>query len=406
MPPTETDDDLPNHSFVDEDAELKAELAKLLESAEVDTPDTSKDGLLAPPDPTEQKRDMVTVEEGLDQLEKARAGQTPAAPVNDIDQQIAQKPAEETPPAPAETPAAPAPAPTADFAALLEGLPDDRKQAITSQLTAGTEVLDLFKGREAELALHGPDITPAKAMARLLDLNDFAQAKPDEYLAWVASQMMPAAPHEVLTAAAKHLGYKLVPDVEEGEEDEFEDDEKKQLKARLKALEAPAQAFGPDAPQNVTAREVTRSLKTFREAKDASGNLLHPLHLNFSAEITEKVKAWRAANPDKIPSAADLSRFYFEVVPGAVVTPPAPQPATPRQPAPAPAQTFAAQPTAHVQEKAQTAAPPKPDRSEAASKMLDGSGPGSDRRPAHSGLTGDQLLRAQLEESMNALKGG
>lgn len=394
------DDDLPSRGLDDEDAALKAELVAMLQGATKLEPETSNDGLLAPIDPVDTPKTMVSLEEGLDAVEAARLGKTPAKPeATDIDAQIAAKPADVT------TPAAPvaqiqAPAAPVDYAALLEGVPDDRRQVLSQRLEAGNGVLDLFNGREAELAIHGADVTPAKAVERLLHLNDFAQQKPDEYLAWVAQEMNAEAPHEVLASAAKHLGYKLVLDVEDDPDDEFADEEKKALKARLKLLEPGKPPIGPDAPQNVVSMQVTRALTAFREARGADGNPLHPLHGNFISEISAKVLAFREANPDKIPTAADLSRFYFEVVPGG--TPPAPA-ATPAATPAAPAQTFAAQPNVGVQEKAQKAA--SPDRSEAASKMLDGSGPGSDRRPAHTGLTGDALLRAQLKETLDATKG-
>lgn len=399
------DDDLPTRGGLDdEDAALKAELIEMLKGAATIEEDTSADGLAAPLDPIDAKRDMVSLEEGLDTLDKARHGEAPK-PDTSIDAQIAAKPADDAAPAPGVAPTPAAVAPDVDFSALLEGVPDDRKQVLTERLTAGSGVLDLFKGREAELAIHGPDVTPAKAVERLLYLNDFAQANPAEYLAWVAQQTGGAEAHTVLTDAAKHLGYKLVPDVDE-DDDEFEDVEKKALKARLKALEAPAVAIGPDAPQNVAAMQINRALTGFRNAVGSDGQPLHPLHANFTREIAAKVVAFRAENGDKIPTAQDLSRFYFEVVPGGVQPAPAPSPAAapaaaPRTPA-APTQTFAAQPPSAVPEKAQTAV--RPDRSEAASKMLDGSGPGSDRRPALTGLSGDALLKAQLQESLNATK--
>jgi hypothetical protein len=396
------ENDTPTGGLDDEDAALKAELVALLDGAtQLDgAEDTSKDGLLAPIEDKSALSTMITVDEGLDKIESVRTGKTPApdpdAPVTDIDAQIAAKPAEETP----AQPAAPAPiSAAADFTALLDGIPEDRRPAITERLTAGHDVLQHFVGRDAELQMHGAT-SPGQAVARLLHLNEFAQAKPDEYLAWVAQQMNAEAPQDVLTAAAKHLGYKLVPDVEE-DDDEFVDEEKKALKAQLRQLQGGKAPIGPDAPQNIAALTITRNVNTFRNALGADGKPLHPLHANFSSEISAKVRAYREANPDKIPTAADLSRFYFEVVP-----PLAPAPGATAQPAPAapaaPTQTFAAQPVAVVPEQTQTAA--ATDRSEAASKMLDGSGPGSDRRPAHTGLTGDALLRAQLEESMAAAK--
>jgi hypothetical protein len=386
------EEDITRGGLDDEDAALKAELMAMLQgSTQLDpADDTSKDGLLAPLETgVDATKAMISVDDGLQSVEDARLGKTPAAPAADIDAQIAAKPAEETPAAPAAAPLSPTDA-AADFTALLEGIPDDRRTALTERLTAGQDVLQHFAGREQEMAIHGVT-SPGQAIERLLHLNEFAQAKPDEYMAWLAQQMNGDAPQDVIAAAAKHLGYKLVLDVEEDPDDEFADDEKKAMRAELKALKGGQAPIGPDAPQNLVTMQVTRALNTFREAKGPDGKPLHPLHGNFVSEISAKVLAFREANPDKIPTAADLSRFYFEVVPPLVAGAPA-----------APAQTFAAQPTAVVQEQSQTAA--KTDRSEAASKMLDGSGPGSDRRPAHTGLTGDALHRAQIQEALDAQK--
>lgn len=383
----------------DEDAELKAELLAMLQASTDADPaaDTSKDGLLAPIDTPNGDKSMITLDEGLQTIEDVRTGKAAPAAATDIDSQIAAKPKDETPPSADAAPAILSPTEAAaDFTTLLEGIPDDRRTALTERLTAGQDVLQHFAGREGELAIHGLT-SPGQAIERLLHLNEFAQAKPDEYVAWLAGQMNAEAPQDVLSAAAKHLGYKLVLDIEEDPDDEFADEEKKAMKAELKALKGGKTPIGPDAPQNIVTMRVTRALTTFREAKGADGKPLHPLHENFTKEISAKVLAYREANPDKIPTAADLSRFYFEVVPPLAAAAAAPAAATP-----APAQTFAAQPPASVQEKAKIAASPDP--SEAASKMLDGSGPGSDRRPAHTGLTGDALLRAQLQDEVNATK--
>ncbi len=138
-------------------------------------------------------------------------------------------------------------------------------------------------------------------------------------------------PQDVLAAAAKHLGYKVVPDVAESD-DKFDDDEKKALKAQVKKL-SPTAAFGPDAPQNVAIEQVMRTIRAFEAETEAGGNLKHPLHAKYSAEMAGKVREFRAANGDKMPTKDDLSRFYSEVAP-AIVAPSA-----------APVKTSAAQTT-------------------------------------------------------------
>ena len=413
MPPIgpDQDDDQDTRSGAEDPDEeaLRQELIEMLKGADTLPGDGEEaDGLLAPMDDVSLVKTTVSVEDGMERAERARAGgKTVADAQGDIDNLIADKPTDDKPTdSPADTAAAPptaaqTSAPDADIAQLLEGIDDTKRVAIQTRIEAGQDVLKHFAGREQELALHGVT-TPGQAIERLLHLNEFVQSKPDEYLAWVATEMNKTAPQDILSAAAKHLGYKLVPDVEEGADDEFDDDEKKELKAKLKALQGAKEPFGPDAPKNVAAMQIARSLREFTNAKDGSGQPMHPLADKFTPEISAKVRDWRASNGNKIPSAAELSRFYFEVAPGGAPAPAPTQPAAaPTQPA-QPAQSFAAQPAASVPEKAKTAA--QPDRSAAASKLLDGSGPGADRRPASSSLTGDALLRSQIAESMAAAR--
>lgn len=397
MPPIDAnqDDDQDTRGAAEdaEEAALREELIQMLKGADtIGATSEEADGLLAPMDEPSKTKTTVSVEDGMVLAEQARAGVVKADAERDIDKQIDEKPADPASVAAQGTQTAAAPA--ADIALLLDGVDETKRTAIQARLQAGDDILQRFQGREAELAMHG-NVTPAQAVERLLHLNEFAQAKPDEYLAWVASQMNGTAPQDVLNAAAKHLGFKLVPDIEDDPDDEFADPEKKALKAQLKALETAKAEFGPDAPQNVAALQVSRTLHAFREAKDASGQPLHPLADKFTSEMAGKVREWRAANGDKIPTAADMSRFYFDVAPAL----PSSQP----QPAATPAQKIAAQPAPTVPEKTQPAAPT--DRTAAASKLLDGSGPGADRRPASSTLTGDALLRSQIAESMSVAKG-
>lgn len=383
-----------------EEAALREELIRMLKGADTLPGDTEEtDGLLAPMDEPGKGKTTVSVDEGMERAEAARSGKTVAdAQADDIDKQIDAKPEEVIADATDKT--TPTIAVLAeDIAQLLEGIDETKRVAIQGRIEAGQDVLQHFAGREDELAIHG-NITPGQAVARLLHLNEFAQSKPDEYMAWLATQMNGTEPQTVLGAAAKHLGFKLVPDVEEGEDGEFDDDEKKALKAQLKALSAGKAEFGPDAPQNIAAMQVGRTLRSFMNAKDATGQPMHPLADKFTSEVAAKVKDWRDANGQKIPTAADLSRFYFEVAPALPGGQPTPAQTTPA----APAQTNAAQPAAAVPEKTQKAAAPAKS-AEAASKLLDGSGPGADRRPAQSTLTGDALLRSQIAESMAQAKG-
>lgn len=361
----------------DEDDALRAKLMLQLKGATVEEEEDT-DGLDSPPPAAPDDKAVITAEEGFEAAEKAqRAGPKPAEPA-DIDAQIDAKPAAVAP-APLALPSEEMLA--APMETLLQGLDDGRRAEVERRLTAGSDLAQVFVGREAELKLHG-NLTPAQATERLLQLNSFAQQKPDEYLAWVATQINQAAPQDILAAAAKHLGYKIVPDVDD--EDEFEDETFKALKAENKRLKGQPD-FGPDAAQNVVADASMRTLRAFWGETDATGALKHPLHQKYSGELSAKVMEYRAANGNRMPTQADLSRFYFEVAPVIV----------------APAQTSAAKPQEGVKEPNPSAAAAT-EKAKAASKMLDGSGPGSDRRPA---LHGDALLRRQLADNFAKSRG-
>ncbi len=403
MPPIDQPDDEDEVSGLEDpsDAALRALLEKkLTEGASEETEEA--DGLLAPPDEPSKVSSVVSADEGFEMAENARRNPKPAAsddpePGEDIDSKIAAKP-EDAP----STPAADEPVTsTQSIDELLEGLDDTRRAKIQERLTAGDAVLSKFAGREEELKLHG-NPTPAEAVERLLYLNSFAQKKPDEYLAWAATQFNPEKPNELLEAAAKHLGYKLVPD-DDGE-DEFEDEEKKRLRLenkRLTAAQGPG--FGPDVPQNQAAAEAERRIRSYMGANNADGTPRHPFAEKFKDEVAAKVAAFVKDNNGQMPTTEDLSRFYFEVVPPALA------PAAPaREPGKTvpdgqdkpQMQTSAAQPAPAVPEQAKKAANPA---RAAASKMLDGSGQGAGHRPA---LTGDALLRSQIAAAISKASGG
>ena len=394
MPPI-NDDNTPDDETNDEDAEFRAALMLKLGEAVVEPEDDDDGGFGAQPIKKVVGGETVSADEGFDlvdkakfaRLDKEKAAETtfdkmveagadkPAIPAD------AAKPADDAA-KPADVAAAIADLSASPLDDLLAGIDDTKRGEIAKRLSAGDALTGLFKGREEEMKLHG--VNPAQAMARMLQLNQFAQEKPNEYLAWVATEMNRDAPHTVLESAAKLLGFKLVP--EAGDGDEFEDPAIKALREENAALKrAQPGSFGPDAPQNTARMTVQQTLHAFENAVDATGQPKHP-HLDmFRGQVAAKAKAHREGT-GQIPTADDLSRFYGEVE---SVARAAFAPAQAQAPAPAPV-TSAAQVTPAVATTAQTQAAADIEKSKAASKMLDGSGQGADRRPA---LPADTSLR-------------
>lgn len=264
----------------------------------------------------------------------------------------------------------------ADLNALLDGVPDDRKGEISRRLGDAERVLAPFKAHEAELKRHGQ--TPEGAINRLLELNTFAQSKPDEYLAWVATQTN-SEPHKALEGAAKLLGYKLTKDGEGDDDDMFSDPETKALKEendRLKAqLTGKQPGFGPDTPERQQARTVQQQLQSFVSEVDEAGQLKRPFFEQLRPRISEMATAHRNSTGNPV-TTDDLQRFYDQAVTEARTAFGAPS-----APAPQPGQGSAAQggkPVAdQIKEKAAAA-----QRAQKASKSVDGTGQGASRRPA------------------------
>ncbi|ANH49096.1 hypothetical protein [Tritonibacter mobilis] len=264
----------------------------------------------------------------------------------------------------------------ADLNSLLDGVPDDRKGEISRRLGDAERVLAPFKAHEAELKRHGQ--TPEGAINRLLELNTFAQSKPDEYLAWVATQTN-SEPHKALEGAAKLLGYKLTKDGEGDDDDMFSDPETKALKEendRLKAQLAGKQpGFGPDTPERQQARTVQQQLQSFVSEVDEVGQLKRPFFEQLRPRISEMATAHRNSTGNAV-TTDDLQRFYDQAVAEARTAFGAPS-----APAPQPGQGSAAQggkPVAdQIKEKAAAA-----QRAQKASKSVDGTGQGASRRPA------------------------
>ena len=265
---------------------------------------------------------------------------------------------------------APADLSKASVADLRTGMDAAKPAEITKRIAASSEVMDLFKGKEEALKMHGLD-RPHEAIKRLLYLNEFAQNKPDEYIAWVAGQVKPNEAHSVLEAAAKRFGYKVVKDAPE--DDEFEDEETKRLREENATLRAKTEApWGPDAPQYQQNQRVADTLTGFVNERDETGNLKRPYWEILKGRVTELASAQFQGGAGKAVTTDDLQRFYDQasneargLVGGN--------------------DTSAAQPAPAMQYQPQTQAAPAPAQKpadKAASKMIDGDGPGATRRPA------------------------
>lgn len=349
-----------------EDDEMRAIIETALKNSEPqDETDDDAGGFGAPLDPVREQK-TVSHEQGLELIDKGKfapKAETPAEadPAPAEGEPKADDQAEDTAKAD-DKPAEPA-APVSD-AELLADLPEDRRAAIGERLSAATRVLDVFKGHEAELQRH--NATPELAMRRLVDLNAFAQEKPDEYLAWVASEMKPEAAHEILDAAAKHLGYKVVRDGPE--EDPFEDEEIRKLReenARLKS--GGVRDFGPDAPGRVATRSVAEQIASFSTERDETGNLRRPYFDILRPQISAEASALRAQTGQPV-TVEQLEAIYRKVESEAMR---------------AFGITSAAQPPADAAQQTQTKkAASTIAKAKAASTSIDGSGQGADRQPA------------------------
>jgi hypothetical protein len=360
QPPVERSSDLPDVVGPDEGHDL-------LDSAKEATPDDEKGG------------DKAKAGEGADDAEKASDG-SDAAKGKAADEKAAdgaKKPevdGEGEKAADADLTAAP-------VADLLDGVSETRRAEITRRLGEASEVMDVFKDHAAELERH--NATPKDAMRRLVDLNAFAQQKPDEYLAWVSKEVSANEPVKALEGAAKLLGYKMVRDEPEASSDDAEfmtDLEKEQAAeiARLKAAQDGTREFGPDTPDRQRARTVQETLTSFITETDESGQPKRP-HFKMLEPQISSMAAQRARQTGNPITVDDLQAIYDQAVEQArsafvPADPSTPQPTVPRE-------NSAAQQNPSVEEtiakKAASAS-----KAQRASKNIDGTGQGTTRRPA------------------------
>jgi hypothetical protein len=315
--------------------------------------------------PETKENPAVSVEEGISLIEKAGRPEKPAAAKAgeaQADQAPEAKPAEEEARA----------ANSDDMDGLLEGLDADRAQKIRDRIAAGGALSGLLTERKDQLSAIAE--TPEKAVENLLHLHNYANQNPDQYLAWAAWQLGGENAAETLTKAAAHLGLKVV---KAEDEDPFEDDRTRQLRAENEALRMKANGgrpfdFGPDV-QPATPPD---PLAAFKAEKGSDGKPLRPLWDDLAPIIGQRALQQRTATGVPV-TTADLAKMYDEEV-GRL------------------AQKFRSTATAASQNPlvaAQSAAPvandngKKPaatalDRARAASNHIDGEGQGADRHSA------------------------
>jgi hypothetical protein len=387
----EDDNDItPEVQGDDDEKALRDILMKALDDADADQDEDVFSGPIK-----SRERKTVSLDEGLDLIDKADKSKRASAKTDDdeeddpdpLNPKAATPKAEEA--APGEEAKAAEPAP-ADVDTLLDGIDGDKRTAIAARIAAGDEVLGLFKGQEERLQSLG--VTPKEAVSNLLKIEQYARSNPHEYIAWAAGQMAPGKAHELLGRAAEIHGYKLVPVAADGgadEDDPFEDEEKKAMRKELRELKA-AQAhppqIGPDAPE-VRAR---RDLESFVSAKDTEGRPLRPFFKELAKDMAEKAKTHRDSTGQDV-TAADLERFY-----GELEEPYLASKGLPPRAAAQPKTTDAAQAQAPVADKTKQAA--ALERSRAASKSIDGTGQGAGRRPA---LSDEASLREIVTEQVD-----
>lgn len=262
---------------------------------------------------------------------------------------------------------------------LLEGVADDRRAEISRRLDEATGIMSVFDNHKDELSRH--NTTPKAALERLVDLNAFAQQKPDEYIAWVSKEMGGDKPMAALEGAAKLLGMKLVkeePAADEDDEDEFMTDREREQAATIRELKAQnnqPREFGPDT----TARATEQSLHNFiNEVDPATGQKVRPHFDLLHPHIARMAMEARQSNGRNV-TVDDLQTFYDKALSdmqAALGTAPTPQPVEGEQPAtPAAQDADTVQKT--IQKKAAAAA-----KAQKASKSIDGTGQGASRRPA------------------------
>jgi len=335
----ENDDDIlddDNGGIPDQDDDLTAALRSEMEKVGdgSDSDDDDSGGFDAPLDEDAiEKRDTVDEEEGVKRIQEARDKvfekpevkkedvKTPDAKAKDPD--TTQKPEEneEVDPDPLSEgndkakPDAPELTDEA-YDTAIGGLPDNVKARLSADRAAYDEVLAPFKGREDEMQRIGS--TPKDAIARFVQLNDYAARDPAGYMAWVASESSGGDPEKAkafLEKTAATMGYK-VEKVEDNADadDPFMSDKERELTERVRLLEGETgqQQVGPDSPQEQMRRdqEQTRQeIVGFISESGADGQPLRPHFEKLQPMIVGLIKAETERTGAKV-STAGLQQAY------------------------------------------------------------------------------------------------
>lgn len=373
----EDDDDLSLVEEVDD-----PERAALLEAiAKATAGDDEDDTPLPLIEETEDT--TISVEEGAKLLSDAKIGRQPKVDPPQGDQEPAIEPAPT-----AAKPEASAPV-SEDAEALLTGIDGDRRAKLQERITQASEWSGL-------LATHGEAVkaiseNPVEAFGTLVQLHQYANQNPDQYLAWAAWQLNQDDPAAILTKAAEHLGLKVVP---KDDSDPFEDEEVKRLRQQNMELERRLTGgrpipFGPDVPRPEDA------LGRIISEKNPDGSAKRP----YWKELEPLIGAAALAKKNELGrpvTAEEIAAIYDEQVAALAskLGGAAPQSSVAARPAAAVAQPGAGQ---------QAAAPSAVSRAKAASKSIDGTGQGA---PRHSGPEGDGSIRSILEAQLKRQNGG
>ncbi|MBK8772897.1 MAG: hypothetical protein IPM06_21040 [Rhizobiales bacterium] len=375
---------------VDDDEES---IANILRKALSDAPVTEEDDEpdVAPPLP-ESKNPMVSVEDGLELIEKAGKPEAKAVNADDAPpaagkvadtKEPAVTPAKEAEPETKEAPVdGPEAKPLDEVDALLDGIDAEKAQKIRDRLSAAA-VPESFTTHKDVLTSIAE--TPDKAVNTLVGLHQYANKNPDQYLAWAAWQLGGDNAAEMITKAAEHLGLRVLP---AEEPDAFEDEDTKALReenARLKAQVNGGRPvpFGPDVTPN-------DPLASFKAETGQDGQLKRPLWNDLAPIIGERALQQRQRTGQPV-TVADLDRLYGEEVQrlSAKFAPPPANASLAAQAAPVVADVAGKKPAADV----------ALERAKAASKHIDGGGQGADRHSAPPTDDIGDIIRWQMKQA-------
>ena len=390
----DNDADIDRTDLIEEDEDDSAVLEVIRKALEEGADDTAPIGRAFPELEEEGRDEMVTLEKGLELIDKA-AVPAQRKPKGDDPDAESPKPGETGAAAKvaegAETEAQPAdgtaqPDAADPYADLLAGIDGERRETLTGRLRQADDMLSIFAGHEAEMAANG--ITPVQHIRSLAQIDQFARKNPEKYLAWAATEIGKDRAEELISKAAELLGLKVTRD---DESDPFEDESVKKLREENRALKAQNRnlGFSPFEAAPPTATD----LAAWVEEKAPDGSLKRPLFRDLEAGISRMAQEHRTKTGRPV-TFTDLDGFYTALTArlGGQQQPQAAQASAPQAPPAAQAQPAVA---GGVQK---AAAPGSVDRAKAASKNLDGSGQGASRRPA---LSADADLDATLRHFMD-----